>query len=164
MPDSGIWYFHSRFNGKQIKRSLGTRDKSLATLKAIDFVRAMTIKKFEINVLQGIYKAEPGEDTEAMLKVLDKLSTQNNQTTGQPFQSVRTESFEKVPHSLAFSKSTLPKPKMTLLQVLTRFFLLKSDETSSFSILFVNFSMIICSKTKFQLKSEVKLLDTKLIL
>jgi site-specific recombinase XerD len=131
MPDSGIWYFHARYNGKQIKRSLGTRDKSLATLKAIELVRAMTIKKFEINVLQGIYKAEPGEDTEAMLKVLDKLSAPKDQTTGQPFQSIRTESFEKVPHSLASSKSTLPKPKMTLLQILTKFFLLKSNLTAA---------------------------------
>lgn len=119
LPQSGIWYFHTRIDGKQVKKSLGTRDKPLATLKALELFKAMKFPKFEINIAQGIYKAEPGEDTAAMLKVLEKLSEQPK--TVPPSGTIE----KSVP--VASSKSGLPKPKMTLQQVATRFFLLKSN-------------------------------------
>lgn len=43
-------HFHTRFDGQQIKRSLGTRDKPLATLKAIELVKVMAHRKFEHEV------------------------------------------------------------------------------------------------------------------
>ena len=70
LQQSGIWYFHTRFNGQQLKRSLGTRDKTVATLKAIELVKVMTHRKFEIDLQRGIFKAEPGPDTEAMIEAI----------------------------------------------------------------------------------------------
>jgi integrase len=125
LPASGIWYIHTRIEGKQFKRSLGTRDKSIATLKAIELVRAMTIRKFEIDLKRGIYKAEPGEDTNAMLKVLEKLSEQPKQPKTLP-PDPHGGTLEKG-DAVAYSKPKHPQPRMTILQVVARFFLLKSN-------------------------------------
>lgn len=70
LPGSGTWYIHTRFQGKQVKRSLRASGKSLATLKAIELVKVMIHRKLEIEPQRGIFKAEPGEDVAAMFEVM----------------------------------------------------------------------------------------------
>jgi site-specific recombinase XerD len=128
LPQSGIWYFHTRFNGQQFKRSLGTRDKTLATLKAIELVKVMTHRKFEIDLQRGIFKAEPGADTEAMIEAIGVISRHSkNLTPPNPNPSPGKGTLEK--ESSVAAKGS--KPKSTLKQLLDDFFLLKSHLTAA---------------------------------
>lgn len=130
MPGSGIWYFHTRFKGQQIKKSLKTRDKAIATLKALELVRAMTIRKFEIDIAKGIFKAEPGEDTRAMNETLANLSSLG------VFKSIRTaqeqpEALPPAPHRGTLKKGEgsagkTSKQGLNLLELVEKLFLLKS--------------------------------------
>lgn len=135
MPGSGIWYFHTRFQGQQFKKSLKTRDKAIATLKALELVRAMTIRKFEIDIAKGIFKAEPGEDSRAMNETLANLSSLG------VFKSIRTA--QEQPEALppAPQRGTLKKGEgsagktskqgLNLLELIEKFFLLKSHLTQA---------------------------------
>lgn len=128
LPQSGIWYFHTRFNGQQFKRSLGTRDKTLATLKAIELVKVMTHRKFEIDLQRGIFKAEPGADTEAMIEAIGVISKHSKNLTApnpNPSPGKGTHGNE----SPVAAKSS--KPKITLKQLLDDLFLLKSQLTAA---------------------------------
>lgn len=126
LPGSGIWYIHTRFEGKQFKRSLRTRDKSLATLKAIELVKVMTHRKFEIDLQRGIFKAEPGEDTAAMIEAIGVISRHSKSLPLPiPSPSHGKGTIENVP-PVAAKRS---KPKTTLKQLLDDFFLLNSHLT-----------------------------------
>ncbi len=85
---SGIYYLHTSLQGKAFKRSLNTRDRHEATLIAIPIIKAiealrrasrgisgMTIRKFEIDLQNQIFKTDgTQEDNTALLEALDKLT------------------------------------------------------------------------------------------
>lgn len=70
------YYLHTRVYGKQVKKSLRTSDKKAAMILASQYLSAlvpMIIKKFEINLREGILKADGPEDHARMMEALDKL-------------------------------------------------------------------------------------------
>lgn len=77
-PETGIYCLHTRIAGRQIKRSLHTRNRSLAMLRALEFFKAIAtvdsskFKKFEMDIGRGIYKSEDGDvaDREALLEAM----------------------------------------------------------------------------------------------
>lgn len=126
LPGSGIWYIHTRFQGKQFKRSLRTRDKSLATLKAIELVKVMTHRKFEIDLQRGIFKAEPGEDTAAMIEAIGVISRHSKSL---PLPNPSPSHGKGIIENESPVAAKRSKPKTTLKQLLDDFFLLKSHLT-----------------------------------
>ena len=106
------YYLHTRINKKQIKKSLHTNNKSLAISRACKILDDMsTIKRFEINLRDGILKADGPEDHERLMEALDKLERLKGSTP----------SFE------ANTAAPAPVSKgLKLLDLLDKFFLLKS--------------------------------------
>jgi integrase len=79
-PRNGIYYLHTRINGKQVKRSLLTSDKRLATIKALQYLNALympfdpdKIRKFNIDIANGIYQADGEDDHRRMIETLDTI-------------------------------------------------------------------------------------------
>lgn len=84
---SGTYYLHTSLLGKAFKRSLHTKDRHEATLLAIPIIKAiealrrssrglpaMTIKKFEIDLKNQIFKSNgTPEDNSALLEALARL-------------------------------------------------------------------------------------------
>ena len=86
---AGVYYFHTRINGQQVKRSLRTSDPLVAKLRAVqllgalnmhrpkvsDFILPDTLKKYEIDLASGKLRADSAEDHERMMQALDRLSS-----------------------------------------------------------------------------------------
>jgi len=77
---NGIYYFHTRINQQQIKRSLNTRDPSIAIIRALELIIAIDmtidpskIKKYEMDLERGIFKADGPEDHRNMMDALSKV-------------------------------------------------------------------------------------------
>jgi hypothetical protein len=79
------YYFHTRFRGKQFKRSLNTSDRRTAIIRALDWIRAIRmadneidlskIRKFEIDLSQGIAKADGPDDHAHMMEALAMMKS-----------------------------------------------------------------------------------------
>lgn len=72
------YYFHTRFAGRQYKRSLHTADRNTAIIRASELMRTMymsfdpsKIKKYEIDISKGVIKADNHEDH---MRAMDALS------------------------------------------------------------------------------------------
>ncbi|MEX8519588.1 MAG: phage integrase SAM-like domain-containing protein [Leptothrix sp. (in: b-proteobacteria)] len=78
-----MYYLHIRIAGKQIKRSLSTGNKWEAVARAVAVLSALgkmepmkvpdNIKKYEIDLGRGVFKADGQEDHDRMMKALEKL-------------------------------------------------------------------------------------------
>lgn len=85
----GIYYFHTRVGGKQIKRSLATRNKVIAIIKASKIMEALMkidlsgIRTYEIDLKNGLLRSEGADDHERMLEALGVL-TAHQQPVAQP--------------------------------------------------------------------------------
>lgn len=78
-PETGIYCLHLSIAGNQVKRTLRTRDKSLAILRALEHYKALGMAtdphKFEIDLARGIFKTDgTPEDNKAMLVALEVLN------------------------------------------------------------------------------------------
>lgn len=70
------YYLHTRIYGQQVKKSLGTSDKKTAMILAgrlLAELIPMTIRRFEINIEKGIYKADGPDDHQRMMETLENL-------------------------------------------------------------------------------------------
>lgn len=69
----GVYYIRQYRDGKEVRQSLLTKDFKTAKLLALRYLisKAMSSRKYEIDLGRGIFKAEGQEDHEAMIKTLD---------------------------------------------------------------------------------------------
>lgn len=120
---AGVYYLHTRIAGKQIKRSLNTTDRAEAISRAVALLEALgrlkpvsspfdmsKIRRFEIDLGRGIFKADGPEDHQRMMEA---LSVAKSLGIGQQATPVQ--------------QTSQPMPnRMTLIQLASNFFLLKS--------------------------------------
>lgn len=124
MPNSGIYYLHTRFGGKQFKRSLKTTNRQIATLHALELIKAMTYKKFEIDLGQGIFKANGPEDSKLMLEALGVI--RSSEFSSQFSNSQTTTGTAKQPLKRDIVVAVSNKKGLSILGLLDKYFLLKS--------------------------------------
>lgn len=77
---NGIYYIHTRINKLQVKKSLNTRDRTVAIIRALELMKAIDmtidpskIKKYEIDIERGIFKSNGTEDHRNMLEAISKV-------------------------------------------------------------------------------------------
>lgn len=127
---SGIYYFHTRVGGKQIKRSLATRNKTVAIIKASKIIEALMkidlsgIRTYEIDLKNGLLKSDGVEEHQRMLEALGVL-TASQQQISQPAAPSKEEPAGK-------------QSGLRLLVVLDKFFLLKTHFKQSTNIAYKN--------------------------
>lgn len=82
----GVYTLHTRINGKQVKRSLRTDDRHVATIRAIHLLEGLVMppipdfndllkaaqngKKYELDLARGIAKADGPEDHKRMMQAI----------------------------------------------------------------------------------------------
>lgn len=69
----GTYYLHTRIGGQQFKRSLRTASREMAIIRATKLLEAVMIRKFEIDIGRGIFKADDEDDFQRMLKTLEMV-------------------------------------------------------------------------------------------
>lgn len=111
------YYFHTRINGKQFKKSLKTSNKTLAIIKAGKLLEAIqmsidwkNIKDYKIDMQRGIYEADGEEDHQNMMFAIEKIGMLSSLPSHQQKQEIAPQN----------NQNTL-----TLNDVLDKFFLLK---------------------------------------
>jgi len=115
------YYLHTRVNGKQFKKSLGTSDKSLAIILASKILESFSmdkIGKFEIDFERGLLKADGPEDHRMMMEALEMYAKAK----------ARLNTPRNAPES-SNDETAMPITSRTglrALEVLEKFFLLKS--------------------------------------
>lgn len=139
---SGVFYLHTRVAGRQIKKSLGTRDPVLAKLRALDILRAIemtkpkitdfnfnlgTVKRFELDLSRGIAKADGPEDFERMMKALEKLSA----LTPPPTPSLGAQAIEAVASSSPADTGAVSQAGLRVLEVLDKMLTLRKNLTTA---------------------------------
>ncbi|MBK4736319.1 tyrosine-type recombinase/integrase [Noviherbaspirillum pedocola] len=80
------YYLHTRVAGKQLKRSLQTKDKKTAIIRAVrmmefilskivnpDSFDLSNVRKYEIDISKGIYRADGPEDHQMMMEALKSI-------------------------------------------------------------------------------------------
>lgn len=97
---SGIFYIHTRIDRRQFKRSLGTRDKATAMLRALNVLKALALmdknklRTFEIDLSRGVFKSEEGndEDRKALIEAMKLLPPVTIQSQPEARTSTNTKS------------------------------------------------------------------------
>lgn len=76
-PETGIYYFHTSLAGKQVKKSLGTKNRQEAIIRALPLFLSvvqqrhqMTIRKYQIDLSRGILQADDQDDHQRLLEAL----------------------------------------------------------------------------------------------
>lgn len=84
-PETGIYYLHTSLRGKQVKKSLGTKSRAEAIIRALPLFLAivqqrhqMTIKKYQIDISKGIFQADSPEDHRMLLETLQAFKTSDD--------------------------------------------------------------------------------------
>ena len=133
------YYLHTRIQGVQLKRSLRTSNKKIATLRALEFLKAIFMKidlskiaKFELDMERGFAKATPGEDTHAMLRAME-IFERLHSSTPNPFQGNKVER-ASTPDPFQGENSKGIKPQ----EVLEKYLLLKSHLRPATAITYRN--------------------------
>lgn len=77
---NGMFYFHTRYENHQVKRSLNTRDPTIAMIRALELLKVIEmtidlkkIKKYEIDLGKGIFKSNGREDHADMMDALSNI-------------------------------------------------------------------------------------------
>lgn len=135
-PETGIYCFHTSIAGKQFKKSLHTKDKTEAIIRAIPLYELVlrirsnmsnddwknNIRKLEIDTSRGIFKTDGSqEDNDALLKAIAMLTGSGYQA---PRQQVLTSDAVE---SLACVVPT-NKKGLTIREVLDKLLLFKKLE------------------------------------
>ena len=127
---AGIYYFHTRVGGKQIKRSLGTRNKVIAIIKASQMLEAVmssdfpNIRRLEIDLKNGVFKSDGEDDHRRLLETLEALK-------GAGFLPSGSVAMPAAPLKEEFSAQ---QNGLRLIGVLDKFFLLKTHLKQSTNI------------------------------
>jgi len=139
------YYLHTRINGKQVKRSLGTSDKLTAMIRACQLLNSTrmdnsklpaslfnlepdTVKRYEIDLSRGILKSDGVEDHARMLEALALLKGASVAPPA-PVQAPYT------PEPLPQAKS---KTGLKLMDLIDKFFLLKSHSKPATVVAYKN--------------------------
>lgn len=132
---NGTFYLHVRVHGHQIKRSLRTGDPLLAKLRAVQLLGVLNMHKpklsdfnfgstplpgYEIDLVAGKITADGPDDHQRMLQALEKLTQAAAQV--QPLRGVE--------NSVPVSATIPASGRLTLSELATKFFTLKSSLTS----------------------------------
>ena len=82
----GVYYFRCHENGVDLKKSLRTKDWHTAKLLAmqIHISRDMSIKKYEIDLSRGLFKADGPEDHSRLMDALTLFQKAQEQRSNQP--------------------------------------------------------------------------------
>lgn len=77
---NGMYYFHTRYEYHQVKRSLNTRDPTIDMIRALELLKVIDmtidlkkIKKYEINLARGVFKSNGREDHADMMDALANI-------------------------------------------------------------------------------------------
>ena len=77
-----VFYLHTRVEGKQFKRSLGTADKATAIIRATRLLEALkmtidlsNIRKYHVDLGRGIVQADGPDDHQRLLEALQALQS-----------------------------------------------------------------------------------------
>ena len=77
---NGTFYFHTRYENHQIKRSLNTKEPHIAMIRALELLKMIDmtidlkkIKKYEIDLQNGIFKSNGREDHQDMMEALTNI-------------------------------------------------------------------------------------------
>ena len=110
------YYLHTRFFGKQFKKSLHTNDKQTAIIKALALLKAYrmaidesNIRVYKINLKEGVLESEGGEDHRNMMEALALMKSVQ-----------ASEAPEK-------TKNPAKKSGLTLLELLDKMWLLNDQ-------------------------------------
>lgn len=142
------YYLHTRVNGKQVKRSLGTSDQLTAMIRACQLLNSTrmdnsklpaslfnldpdTVKKYEIDLSRGVLKSDGVEDHARMLEALALLK-QASIGSPAPAQAPQTP---YTPEPLPQAKS---KTGLKLMDLIDKFFLLKSHSKPATVVAYKN--------------------------
>jgi integrase len=127
------YYFHTRINGKQVKRSLGTSDRLTAMIRACQLLNTSRVdnsklpanlfnidpdqvRRFEIDLSKGILKSDGAEDHARMMEALAMLQ---KAPIAVPIHAPSPFTPEPLPHAKS-------KTGLKFLDLIDKFFLLKS--------------------------------------
>lgn len=128
----GTFYFHTRINGQQVKRSLRTGDPLLAKLRAVQLLGVLDMhrpkvsdfdfttpqEKYEIDFATGKLKADGPKDHARMLEALEKLTS---------WQKSSTPPAVAVAHTVATTTPIASGSRLTLSELAAKLFTLKSS-------------------------------------
>lgn len=77
---NGVFYFHTRYENHQIKKSLNTNDPAIAMIRALELLKVIEmtidlkkIKKYEIDLARGVFKSNGREDHADMMDALANI-------------------------------------------------------------------------------------------
>lgn len=77
---NGVFYFHTRINQHQVKRSLNTKDPTIAMIRALELLKVIDmtidlkkIKKYEIDLARGVFKSNGREDHQDMMEAIHNI-------------------------------------------------------------------------------------------
>jgi integrase len=139
------YYLHTRVNGKQVKRSLGTSDQLTAMIRACQLLNSSRmdnsklpaslfnidpdrVRKYEIDLSRGVLKSDGVEDHARMLEALALLK--------------QAPVASSVPTQAPYSPELLPQAKsktgLKLMDLIDKFFLLKSHSKPATVVAYKN--------------------------
>lgn len=126
-PETGVYCLHTSIAGKQFKKSLHTKDKAEAIIRAIELMaqlaskRAdMSIRKFEIDLKNQIFKSDGTEqDNNALIRAIQALRMPSTDDV-EGMAVLPPSRHQKAPQAL--------KTSLTIREVLDKFLLLKKFE------------------------------------
>jgi len=126
-PETGVYCLHTSIAGKQFKKSLHTKDKAQAIIRAIELMaqlaskRAdMSIRKFEIDLKNQVFKSDGTEqDNNALIRAIQALRMPSADDV---------EGMAVLPPSHHQKPPQAPKTSLTVREVLDKFLLLKKFE------------------------------------
>lgn len=77
---NGVYYFHTRINQHQVKRSLNTKDPTIAMIRALELLKVIDmtidlkkIKRYEIDLARGVFKSNGREDHQDMMEAIHNI-------------------------------------------------------------------------------------------
>lgn len=134
-PETGIYYLHTSLQGKQVKKSLGTRDRQEAIIRALPLFfsivqrRKMTIKKYQIDLSRGILQADDFDDHQRLLEALQAFKDSRDvEGLAVPPNAPQGASVENLGHSATHSG-------LTLVELLDKYLLLKQVKPATVTAL-----------------------------
>lgn len=138
----GTYYLHTRIDGKQVKKSLGTSYKRLAILRAVTLLNSLRMNKkptigdfshlftdgttapaYEIDLSRGILKADGDDDHRQMMEALQMMQKAQQQAPAP---------------AIAPTPPTDDPTALKLGELLEKFFLLRKQLTQATAIAYRN--------------------------
>lgn len=151
---AGTYYLHTRINGRQFKRSLGTGYKKEAILRAIALLNSLEMNKpfhtYKIDIGKGLLETDgTAEDHQRALEALRLLQTLKPNPNPQPATENAAQSV------LEASKDT----GITLQDLVEQFFKLRSQLSQATSIAYRNAFKELEQFTKIKYANKLKVSD-----